>query len=104
MYGGGELHSWVPVPAGSKPMVSPLLERDVIPQIRRPRVMPSETRYPDVSISMRQGPHPRGDADYVLLPSRGRQPVALGEPEPQAPPEPAERLPPGAQWWADHLQ
>jgi hypothetical protein len=93
-YGRGELHSFVPAPKEAKPMVSPLLGCEEVPQIARPRVAPSQTQYPSVQIEMRTGRHPRGHNGYIdVLPGRGP------EPEPAAPSEP---LSPEEQWWARH--
>jgi hypothetical protein len=93
-YGRGELHSFVPAPTEARPMVSPLLLRDEVPQIRRPAVMASQTQYPSIQIAMREGPHPRGHNGYIDV-----LPAQEAEREPATPPEP---LLPEQQWWARH--
>jgi hypothetical protein len=95
MYGGGELDLFVsPRPAPAN-MRSPLL--DAVggpPQIRRPPVAPSQTSWPEVSITMRTSAHPRGDSEYI---SAQRWVPEPHEEVSEAP------LSPEAAWWRDRL-
>jgi hypothetical protein len=98
MYGGGTLAMFVPPQPKARPLGS---QYSPPPQIARPRVSPTSTEYPDVRITMREGPHPRGhSAGFInperLLPSSGR------EPEQVVPP--AAPLPPDVEWWTKVLR
>jgi hypothetical protein len=97
-YGSAEIGDFVAPPPVPASMRSPLL--DAVggpPQIRRPRVSPSFTEYPDVQIQTRTSPHPRGNSGGFiepqrLLPGREQQEVV-----PETP------LSESASWMAEHL-
>jgi hypothetical protein len=96
-FGGGTLSNYVPVPEKANPMRSPLMDWEGgPPQIRRPRVTPTQTSYPEVLISGRSSSHPRGNSEFItpLLPGR--------EPEEVLPPP--EPLSEEASWWSKQLR
>jgi hypothetical protein len=104
LWGGGELHSFVPAPKQAQPMKSPLKaameDQGRIPQIAAPPRSSTVTSYPEVLISGRTSNHPRGDrGGYIdverLLPDAGR--------EPEAPTPPPAPLTEDAAWWARQL-
>jgi hypothetical protein len=99
-YGGGELSEFVSPLRTAASLRSPLMDYEPPIQIHRPRVSPSVTEYPEVLISGRTGPRPRGDGEFInarrgLLPGREQQ---LEEVLPQ--PELSE----SDSWWARRLQ
>jgi hypothetical protein len=98
-YGDGTLSSWVPAPKSATPIRSPLMDRDQVPQIARPRVAPSYTEVPDVQFAMREGSHPRSRSGYI---TPGRYPVEAPEVAPQV--QPQAPLSEEAAWWRDKLQ
>jgi hypothetical protein len=99
---GGDLSVYVSPEKAHQQMRSPLkaaLEdpQQRVPQIRRPPVARSDTRYPDVRIESRTSHHPRGDAEYLnLVP--GWEPAQPAETQPPAP-----SLSPDTEWWAKQL-
>jgi hypothetical protein len=93
-WSGGELHSFTRAPAESKPLRSPLLDWQPVPQIARPPVAPSHTEWPSVEFSTRSGPHPRGNREYI---DARRTPQQLQEEEPPAPLSEAQA------WWRTNL-
>jgi hypothetical protein len=97
-YGRGELLTFVYAQPKQRGMQSPATSWEQVPQIARPRVAPTQTQYPEVLISGRTGPHPRGQGGgwieaQGLVPGREQA-------QPQAPAEP---LSPEQQWWSKQL-
>jgi hypothetical protein len=99
LWGGGELHSFVPAAVQSTQMRSPLMDAvSGPPQIRRPRVAPSYTEHPSVDIEMRTSRSPRSNNGYI---TPGR-PVETNEqvlPQQQPPRELSE----SEKWWRQHI-
>jgi hypothetical protein len=102
LWGGGQLHSFVPAVRKASEMRSPLKaaieDQTRIPQIARPRVSPTQTSYPEVLVSGRVSSHPRGNGEYLnLVPGRAAEPA---RPEPPS----QEPLSEASQWWAQRLR
>lgn len=96
---GHELDTFVAPPQVPQVMRSPLMDATMgPPQIRRPRVSPTSTEYPDVQFELRQSNHPRGNASkngYIevqrLLPGREAAEPVLPESEETS-------------WWRNRLR
>jgi hypothetical protein len=65
MYGGGTLSSYVPAAVAARVMQSPATSWEPVPQVRRPRVAPSQTEHPQVLMEMRTSGHPGGNTKFI---------------------------------------
>jgi hypothetical protein len=106
LWGGGELHSYVPPQHEARPMVSPLKaaleDPERVPQIKAPPRGPSMTSYPEVLISGRNSSHPRGNSEYLNLRPSSRESAQPAEVLPPQPQEPA-HLTDDVAWWQEKL-
>jgi hypothetical protein len=93
--GGTTLDSYVPAPKANLPRQSPAMGWEPVPQIRRPQVAPTSTSFPEVLVSGRTSPHPRGNSEFItaqrLVPGREQEEL------------PQTQLSEEVAWWRDHL-